>query len=227
MNSNSNCIGCSMKMMLPQHKVQSNYSSATSSLSTTTTTTTPRTTSSPSSVVSFAPTVVVHYHLSRVDYSVQEIDATWYNKHEYNDIAKRCNREICRIENGERLHDKKYCSLGLERRTQAKSKERLFTRYMTISAVLEEQDKQQLQQLLQEYDDCEDDGSSSSCGFFMIDEYAIANVYQEAIRKTTTSRYHQHQHRQSQLMAAPVVHGKATKCHRRRRDPYLTARCCV
>lgn len=145
--------------------------------------------------VSFASLAAVHEHLSHRNFSDDEWHASWYTQDEYSEIQRRCKREIRKLENGETLHDKKYCALGLDCRTQIKLRERLSARYMSISAVLEEQTRQYY---------------NSDCVF--VDHDAIANVYQLAIKYVTRFHHRQGWEKRSQEAKQPNKSIPTARC---------------
>ena len=102
--------------------------------------------------------IAIHSILSRHDMTDEEIIATWYQDEEYSKITKDCCKQIKKMEKGEALKDKKYCSRGLETHTKLHSKAKTLNREEAIDAVLDEQEEQQ--------------------ALGVVDEEAIAQCYQ-------------------------------------------------
>jgi hypothetical protein len=86
----------------------------------------------------------VHFTLSRDDYSPEELRAAWFQQEEYARITKDCCKQVSKMEDGEILKDKKYCSRGLEPHTRLCSITKRANRKLAFSAVLDEQEEQQL-----------------------------------------------------------------------------------
>jgi hypothetical protein len=120
--------------------------------------------------IRFSASVTVRETLSRKDYTPEEVKAYWYSHEESKAIRKQRSQEIRRINMGERLKDKKYCSRGLEGHTKigAESKNRI--RKVAINAVLDEQWLQ--------------------WGEFIFDEYAIADIYNDASSRCQIRAHH-------------------------------------
>ena len=103
--------------------------------------------------VRFSTEPVFHFTLSRKDYTPEEIRASWFEREEYRKITKECCRQIKRMESGEILKDKKYCSRGLESHTRlldSRSKTQNCT--TAINAVLDEQEDQRQMGVVDEED---------------------------------------------------------------------------
>jgi hypothetical protein len=92
--------------------------------------------------VRFAPTTDVCPSLARKDYTPQEMRACWYQGEEYRKITKECCKQIKKMQNGEVLKDKKYCSRGLESHTRLAAISKTLNRQTAINAVLDEQEDQ-------------------------------------------------------------------------------------
>jgi hypothetical protein len=92
--------------------------------------------------VRFAATPRGHFTLSRDDYSSEELRASWYQHEEYARITKECCKQVRKMEEGEILKDKKYCSRGLEPHTRLCSITKSANRKLAFSAVLDEQEEQ-------------------------------------------------------------------------------------
>ena len=85
----------------------------------------------------------IHDTLSRTGFTPEEIAASWYQDEEYKQITKDCCKQIKKMDSGEVLKDRKYCSRGLEAHTRLGSITRLKNRRMAFDAVLDEQEEQQ------------------------------------------------------------------------------------
>jgi hypothetical protein len=109
--------------------------------------------------VRFAPTAGVRRCLSRTEYTPEEIKATWYQDEEYRTIRKDCCKQINKMQNGEVLKDKKYCSRGLESHTRLAAISKTQNRKTANNAALDEQEEQQR--------------------MGVVDEQAIAQRYQQ------------------------------------------------
>jgi hypothetical protein len=92
--------------------------------------------------VSFADPVTMCYTIARKDYSSEETKATWCTDEEYRKIIKQCRKQINRMDKGEVLKDKKYCTRGLEGNTKMRRIVRIKTRVESINNVLREQANQ-------------------------------------------------------------------------------------
>jgi hypothetical protein len=77
--------------------------------------------------------------LSRRDYTQEETEASWWSQKDYQKIGRQCQKEIKKMEDGEKFKDKKYCSRGLEGHTRIGSVSKVQTRALAINAVLDEQ----------------------------------------------------------------------------------------
>ena len=92
--------------------------------------------------VSFSDKIRVSHTISKNDYSAEEKLACWFSNEENQDIAKRCAKQIRKMERGEALLDKKYCSRGLEGHTRVGYTHKTQNRSDSIHRVLAEQDAQ-------------------------------------------------------------------------------------
>jgi hypothetical protein len=92
--------------------------------------------------VSFATTASTSKTISWRDYSVHEISAAWYSPDEYISIRSDCCKEIIKIDKGEKLQDKKYCSRGLECHTRYARISKSKNRAQSIQVVLQGQESQ-------------------------------------------------------------------------------------
>ena len=110
--------------------------------------------------VSFANTITVQFVLSIEDYTIEEIQSTWYQQDDFERIWKRCHKEIRKLDRGEKLRNKKYCERGIECHTMKGSKTRFVDRTKARYAVLKEQAYQIANEL-------------------PFNEYAIAQAYQK------------------------------------------------
>ena len=72
----------------------------------------------------------------------QEFAALWYSAEEYNEITQACSKQIARLDRGEILKDKKFCSRGLECHTHIRALAKTMNRSVAYRAVLEEQHRQ-------------------------------------------------------------------------------------
>ena len=94
----------------------------------------------PKKKVSFSSHANVRNTLSRNDYTVAEINLTWYTSKENMNIQRSCIKQILKMEAGEICKDQKYCSRGLEIQTKTGHKARKYTRHESFDAVLDQQD---------------------------------------------------------------------------------------
>jgi hypothetical protein len=92
--------------------------------------------------VRFAPTTEMRPSLARKDYTPLEMRACWFQDEEYSKIRKDCCKQIKKMQNGEVLKDKKYCSRGLESHTRLAAISKTLNRQTAINAVLDEQEDQ-------------------------------------------------------------------------------------
>jgi hypothetical protein len=92
--------------------------------------------------VRFSTEPVFHFTLSRKDYTPEEIRASWFEREEYRKITKECCKQIKKMESGEVLKDKEYCSRGLESHTRLAAISKTRNRETAINAVLDEQEDQ-------------------------------------------------------------------------------------
>jgi hypothetical protein len=77
--------------------------------------------------------------LSRMSYTLEEYNASWWSCEDLQEIARRCEKEIKKIEDGMKFKDKKYCARGLEGQTRIGSVSKEQNRALAINAVLDEQ----------------------------------------------------------------------------------------
>lgn len=98
--------------------------------------------------------------LSRKDYTKEEKNACWFQPKEMAKIADSCVKQATKMERGQVLKDKKFCSRGLEQLTLIGGIAKLRNRHDSIDAVLDEQDYQ-----------------ITSNGF--VDEDSIAYLYEQ------------------------------------------------
>jgi hypothetical protein len=87
----------------------------------------------------------LHFILSRHDYTAEEKQAAWFQEKEYAMITRECCKQVRKMENGESLKDKKYCSRGLESHTRIAAISKSQNRKLAVNAVLDEQDEQELE----------------------------------------------------------------------------------
>jgi hypothetical protein len=81
----------------------------------------------------------VHFILSRHDYTTEELRASWYQDDEYARMTTECCKQIRRMEEGQILKDKKYCSRGLESHTRLGTISKSKNQKLAISTLLEDQ----------------------------------------------------------------------------------------
>lgn len=93
--------------------------------------------------VTFDNIVTLRRTISRHDMTPQERFATWYSADEYTIIRHSCLKQISKLERGEKLKNKKYCTLGLEGHTESGKREKHYDRFLAIDTVLEIQDRDQ------------------------------------------------------------------------------------
>ena len=89
--------------------------------------------------VSFSTQASMRYTMPLSSYTPAEIEGTWYSDKENSDIARQCSKQILKMDRGEILKDKKYCSRGLESHTRTGSKIKTLHRALSIDAVLDVQ----------------------------------------------------------------------------------------
>lgn len=92
--------------------------------------------------VRFAVQSKVKLTISRHDITPTERSSAWYSENEYQDIARSCSKQIQKMNRGEELRDKKYCSRGLEQHTRIGCLNKMANRALSIQAVLVEQEQQ-------------------------------------------------------------------------------------
>ena len=92
--------------------------------------------------VSFSSNSSFRTTLSSQDYSSEEMQATWYTQDEYMTLQKSCCKEILKMDRGESLKDRKYCSRGLECHTRRGRVLKSKNKVESFQAVLEEQESQ-------------------------------------------------------------------------------------
>jgi hypothetical protein len=90
--------------------------------------------------VSFATVPSTRSMVSWRDFSAHEISAAWFTRDEYISMQRSCCKEIIKLDNGERLKDKKYCARGLECHTRYGRLTKKRNRTHSILVVLEVQD---------------------------------------------------------------------------------------
>ena len=92
--------------------------------------------------VRFSSSVEVRPILSSKHYTPEVRKACWYQNEEYREIRYECVKEIKKIQRGEVLKDKKYCSRGLEAHTRVAGIIKNQNRRDAFDAVLSEQQTQ-------------------------------------------------------------------------------------
>ena len=92
--------------------------------------------------VAFDSVVKVRRTITRSDYSMEEINMCFYSAEEYSQISEQCVKQIEKLNRGEKLNGKKYCTRGLEGHTEVRSFERMVAKELARSTVLNEQDTQ-------------------------------------------------------------------------------------
>jgi hypothetical protein len=92
------------------------------------------------SIVSFcAQADVLHDHLCRHDYSKNEHKQTWYSKKELSAIQRETQKTITWIMGGKHGGECRFCSIGLESKTPAKSRIHKLRREQALRTVLKAQ----------------------------------------------------------------------------------------
>jgi hypothetical protein len=86
----------------------------------------------------------VHFILSRHDYTAEEKRVAWLQDEEFAWINKMNCKQVRKIESGQNLKDKKYCSRGLESHTRLAASSKSQNRKLAVNAVLDEQYEQEL-----------------------------------------------------------------------------------
>mmetsp|Transcript_20193 Transcript_20193/g.49529 ORF Transcript_20193/g.49529 Transcript_20193/m.49529 type:complete len:212 (+) Transcript_20193:68-703(+) len=92
--------------------------------------------------VKFLETVHIQLVFNLDDYTEDEFNACWYSSKEYSKIEKRVMKECDKMEKGKVFKDKKYCSRGLEKFQTCNYISRKETSRKAIQSVLDEQDRQ-------------------------------------------------------------------------------------
>jgi hypothetical protein len=91
--------------------------------------------------VSFAPSAHIR-HVSHIeDYSANEIEATWYSQQEYKLMKYDIRGTVKMMARSERLAIDQ-CTRGLEHKTKEGMQRKMFNQIESISAVMDEQDRQ-------------------------------------------------------------------------------------
>jgi hypothetical protein len=86
----------------------------------------------------------VHFILSRHDYTAEEKEVVWFQHEEFAWMTKENRKQVRKMENGEDLNDKEYCSRGLGSHTRQSAISKLQNRKLAVEAVLNEQHEQEL-----------------------------------------------------------------------------------
>jgi hypothetical protein len=130
----------------------------------------------------------VRYTLSRMNYTVEECNASWLSREDGRKIWRQCEKEIKKINDGKKFKDTKFCARGLEGHTWIGSFSKEQNRTLAVNAVLGEQSTQWEE------------------GIF--EEYTIAEVYYRASSSCQlwASLIGRHDHR-----AAKKIHGSSYK----------------
>ena len=89
--------------------------------------------------VTFDYNVRVRTTMARRHYTDEEIEQCWFSKDEYDDILRSCNKQIRKMNQGQRLKDRKYCERGLEVHTDVGAMERSLNKKRARRAVMEAQ----------------------------------------------------------------------------------------
>jgi hypothetical protein len=132
--------------------------------------------------ISFAPLVKVRCTIARSDYSMDEINMCWYSAEEYSQISEQCVKQIEKLNRGEKLNGKKYCTRGLEGHTDVRSYERMQAKELARSTVLNEQDTQVSEGVWDEdfmskiYQDVSSSGKSYAQMVALCDERAVKKI---------------------------------------------------
>jgi hypothetical protein len=86
----------------------------------------------------------VHSILSRHDYTAEEKRVAWFQGEELASITKENRKKVRKMENGEDVNDKEYCSRGLGSYTRLSAISKSQKRKLAVDAVLNEQHEQEL-----------------------------------------------------------------------------------
>ena len=114
--------------------------------------------------VRFHSRIPTYVDLSHHDYTPEERKACWYDSDDYSCIQKDCVKQIMKMNKGEVLKDKKYCSRGLESHATQSSITKKQNRRSAVDAVLDEQEAQrQLRVVDEEAIADRYQGTASSC----------------------------------------------------------------
>ena len=92
--------------------------------------------------ISFSDKVGIRFTTSLKEMTPQEFNALWYSAEEYEKITQACSKQVERLDRGETLKDKKFCSRGLECHTRIRSLTKRMNRTMAYQVVLQEQNNQ-------------------------------------------------------------------------------------
>jgi hypothetical protein len=92
--------------------------------------------------VRFEEKPAVRFILSRHDYTAEELQASWYQDKEYATMTQECWKQVRKMEKGQILKDKKYCSRGLESHTRIGTIIKSKNRKLAFSALLNGQVEQ-------------------------------------------------------------------------------------
>jgi len=79
---------------------------------------------------------------NRLDYTVEELHAAFFQKADYDQITKACCKQILKLSKGFQLRDKKYCARGLEAHAPKASLTKALTKQAATAAVMNEQSYQ-------------------------------------------------------------------------------------
>ena len=89
--------------------------------------------------VRFDTSVTVRTTKSIFDYTKEEREDCWYTSEEYDQIKQSMDKQIRKLNRGEKLKDKKYCSRGLECFEEEAYALRQEYKSLALQAVLDEQ----------------------------------------------------------------------------------------
>jgi hypothetical protein len=84
----------------------------------------------------------IYETLSRMNYTIEECNASWLSREDSRKIRRQCKKEIKKISDGNQFKDKKLCARGLEGHTWIGSISTEQNRTLAVNAVLGEQSTQ-------------------------------------------------------------------------------------
>lgn len=101
--------------------------------------------------VRFNESVSVRNTRALADYTPAEIEKCWYTAAEFDGIRHNMEKQIRKLNRGEKLRDRKYCSRGLECYVDEAAELRQEYKDLARQAVLDEQYYQQEEGIVDEY----------------------------------------------------------------------------